>query len=73
MQINGNVMFQVATINGEEARYASTFTTSGMTISTNDTCPAPKAETHSFGATATELSIYAASANGTLEQKFSKR
>jgi len=72
-QISGGKMLQVGTVNGTETRYASTFTTSGTTISTNDTCPSPKSETHSFTASTTELRIYDSAAGGTLEQAFSKR
>lgn len=73
IQISGSRMLQVGAINGAEQRYVSTFTTSGTSISTTDTCPTPKSATLSFSATATGLRIYDSTIGGTLEQAFSKR
>jgi hypothetical protein len=66
-------MQQVGQINGQEKRYTSTFTVTGTTVATTDTCPAPSMGSHQYTATATELRIYDANAIGTLEQKYTKR
>jgi hypothetical protein len=72
-QIQGKTMQQVGTANGVEKRYTSTFVTSGSTITTTDSCPMPKTETHSFTATGTELRLYDTVPDGTVEQIYSRR
>jgi len=72
-QITGNTMQQVGDVNGTESRYTSTYTTSGSTVSTTDTCPAPKSATHGFTATSTTLRIYDDTPLGKLEQTYTKR
>ncbi|HEX7478680.1 MAG TPA: hypothetical protein VF331_12800 [Polyangiales bacterium] len=72
-QIKGTTMLQVGTVSGKEERYVTTFTTSGTTLSTNDTCPVAKSETHSFSANPTGFTVYDATGNGTFEQAYTKR
>jgi hypothetical protein len=73
IQIAGNSMQQVGTINGMEKRYTSTFTVSGTTVTTSDSCPAPSMGSHLFTATATQISIYDTTSLGTFEQRYTKR
>lgn len=74
LQIRGASMQQVGTVKGVELRYTRTLTTSGTTLTTNDTCPTVKTEGHSFSATNTELRIYDSAAGvGTVEQIYSHR
>jgi hypothetical protein len=73
IQIAGSTMQQVGQINGQEKRYTSTFTVTGTSVATTDTCPAPSMGSHQYTATATELRIYDANPIGTLEQKYTKR
>lgn len=72
-EIAGTTMQQVGRIGSVEKRYTSTFTTSGTTVSTTDTCPAPDSGSHSFTATATSFAIYDSVATGTLEQRYTRR
>lgn len=73
IQIAGQTMQQVGSIDGAEKRYTSTFTISGTTISTTDTCPAPDTGSHSLTATSTEFRIYDANAQGALQQTYTMR
>ena len=73
IQIAGSTMQQVGLINGQEKRYTSTFTVTGTTVATTDTCPAPSMGSHQYTATTTELRIYDSATIGTLEQKYAKR
>ena len=71
--ISGTTMQQVGSINGQELRYTTTISTSGTTISTVDTCPAPSTSQHGYTASATELRIYNTSSSQTLEQTYTKQ
>jgi hypothetical protein len=72
-EIAGSVMQQVVKINGSEARYTTTFTISGISISMVDSCPRWNSETHSLTATPTDYRIYDTGSSGTLEQTYTKR
>jgi len=72
-QVTGNTMQQVGHENDVERRYTTTFTISGTTISTQDSCPAPDSGEHSLSATATEFRIYDTTPAGILEQTNTKR
>lgn len=73
-EITGQTMQQVGSIDGTEKRYTSTFTISGITVSTTDTCPAPDTGSHQFTATPAEFRIYDdTGSNGTLEQTYTRR
>jgi hypothetical protein len=72
-EISGNTMQQVGSEDGVEKRYTSTFTISGSTVSTVDSCPVSDSSTHSLSATPTELRIYDSGTVGTLEQAYAKR
>jgi hypothetical protein len=73
LQIDGNTMQSAGTASGAFARNTSTFTTSGTTISSVDTCPAHDAWIHEFTATATELRFYNGDSSRTVEQSYTKR
>lgn len=72
-EVEGNVMQQVGRINGDERRYTSTYTISGSTISTVDTCPAPDSGSYGISADATGFTIYTTQSGLTLEQVYRKR
>jgi hypothetical protein len=73
LQIEGNTMQSAGTESGAFARNTSTFTISGTTISSVDTCPAHDAWIHDFTATTTELRFYNGNTIDTLEQVYTKR
>jgi hypothetical protein len=73
MQITGNTIQQVATMNGDEKRFTTSFTTAGSSIVMTDTCPARKTGTYTFTATPTELRMYLTSPMGKIEQTYTKR
>lgn len=51
IQVAGNTMQQVGSVNGEEFRYTSTYSLSGSTITTTDSCPAADTSTDGFSLT----------------------
>lgn len=69
----GGVVQQVGHTDGVEERYTSTYTTSGTTISTTDTCPKPDSGTYGFSATPEDFRIYVAGTGSTLGEIFRKR
>jgi hypothetical protein len=69
----GNTMQQVGHINGMELRYTSTYSISGTTISTADTCPEPDSSSHAPSATPSGIRIYDTESAGTVEQTLHKR
>jgi hypothetical protein len=71
--ISGSTMQQDGIINGQEKRYTTTIMTSGTTITTSDTCPAPGTAMHSYTATPTALLIYDTKTGFTLEQRYTRR
>jgi hypothetical protein len=71
--ISGMTIQEDGILNGQESRYTTTFTTSGTTLSTSDTCPSPSTASHGYTATATELRIYDAKMGLTIEQVYSLR
>jgi hypothetical protein len=73
MTISGMTMQQAGQINGQEKRYTSTFTTSGTTIMTMDTCPAPNTDMHSYTATPNALIVIDSESGYTLAQTYSLR
>jgi hypothetical protein len=73
MQIAGNTIQQVATMNGEEKRFTTSFTTAGSAIVMTDTCPVRKSGTYTFTATPSELRMYLTSPVGKIEQTYTKR
>jgi hypothetical protein len=73
MTIAGATMQQAGQINGQEKRYTSTFTTSGTTVMTMDTCPAPNTDTHSYTATSTALTVIDTASGYTLAQTYTLR
>jgi hypothetical protein len=72
-EIDGNTMQQVGSIDGEEMRYTSTFTTSGSTITTRDTCPAVLTSRFEYTATEDRFYIYDERAGAVLQQRFDLR
>lgn len=72
-EISGNKMQQVGSIDDEETRYNSTFSTSGTTVTLRDTCPAPMTSRFEFTATADQFYIYDDRAGGIMEQFFELR
>jgi hypothetical protein len=74
-QITGNIAQQVGRLNGSEARYTSTFTISGTTFLSADTCPMPKQNSDSVSITATPTGfrVYDSVTGGILEQSYTKR
>jgi len=73
LEISGRTMQQVGSIDGDERRYSSTWSISGTTLSTTDTCPTSYSESFEFTATATELRIYGELDSGILEQIYTRR
>jgi hypothetical protein len=69
-EIDGNTMQQVGSIDGEELRYTSTFSTSGTTVTTRDSCPAALTSRFEYTATADRFYIYDERAGAVMEQRF---
>jgi hypothetical protein len=72
-EFRGNVIQQVGHVDGVERRYTSTYTISGTTVTTTDTCPEPDSASFDFTATATEFRILGSNEGITLEQVYTKR
>jgi hypothetical protein len=73
-EFKGNTIRSVGTLNGNEKRYVTTFTTSGSTIFEKDICPLPEDSTsRSFTAYEREIRFYMPSKHGTLEFVLTKR
>ena len=73
LAIAGTTMQEVGRTNGQDTRYTTTITTSGATMSTMDTCPAPMTDGNLYTATPTELRIYDSSSEVPVEQTYTRR
>lgn len=71
--IEGNTIQQAGRVNDAENHVTSTFTISGTTLSTVDTCPDTNTEDLPFTATATDFRVYVTNTRGTVEQVYSVR
>jgi hypothetical protein len=73
LQITGTTIQQVATVNGEEKRFTTSFSPAGASLAMMDICPTPKSGNYTFTATPTELRMYLSSPVGKIEQTYAKR
>jgi len=73
MQVTGSTIQQVATMNGQEKRFTTSFSTSGSSITMADTCPVAKSGIYGYTATPTEFRMYLNSPIGKIEQTYTKR
>jgi hypothetical protein len=72
-EITENTIQQAGRVNDVENHATTTFTISGTTLSTVDTCPAAPSEALEFSATETDFRIYATRSRGTFEQVYTRR
>ncbi|HEX7672146.1 MAG TPA: hypothetical protein VF395_21270 [Polyangiaceae bacterium] len=71
--ITKDVIEQASKVNDVESHATTSFSVSGATLSTKDTCPAPRSEDLEFTATDTDLRLYAVRSRGTFEQVYTLR
>jgi hypothetical protein len=64
---------QAAKVNDVENHATTSFTVAGTTLSTKDTCPAPRSEDLEFTATEADFRVYVARRGGTFEQVYTLR
>lgn len=73
LDISGDEVQQVGSIDGEERRYTSKWTTSGKDLTITYTCPTADTAEFRYTATADELHIISNVTDWTLEQTYTRR
>ena len=73
IQVSGSTLQTVQLSKGVETRFTATFSTSGSTLSSTETCPDTDQGSIEFTATDTELRLYVTTSSVTAEATFTKR